>query len=83
MTIEMKGPIGFEDYTRTDWIVDSCKVSEEDAHLLLAFKYFIATRNQGLSGSELTDAMEDWVDEVCGMTEDKVKGLLNILKEGK
>ena len=72
--------IGFEDLTRTDWLVEECGTTEEDAHLLLAFNYFIATRNKGLTGEELEKDMEDFVTMLCCNSE-KVTGLLNILKE--
>ena len=72
--------IGSEELTRTEWLVEECGTTEEDAHLLLAFNYFIATRNKGLTGEELEKDMEDFVTMLCCNSE-KVTGLLNILKE--
>ncbi len=79
----MRDVIGFEGMTRIDWVVNCCGLTQDDAQLLLAFQYFLLTRRDGLGGEELQEAMEDWVDDLCGMKQEKLDGLLNILKEIK
>ena len=73
--------VGFEDMTRIDWVVMGADVSEDDARLLLAFKYFILTRKKGLAGEELNEAMEVWVDRLCEMDKEQIDELLKMLKE--
>ena len=66
-----------QDLSRTEKLCMAHDISEDEAHLLLTFKYFQMTRVEGVTPT--FSQMEDWCSALCAMPRTKVQGLLQLL----
>ena len=64
--------------TRTERVMTAQNISEDDARLILTFRYFQLTRVEGIHEG-IQDLMESFATDVCSWSSEKLKGFVELL----
>ena len=63
--------------TRSERIQKAHNISEDDARIILTFRYFQLTRVEGIL-ENVQDHMESFCNDVCSWSEEKLNGLVEL-----